>query len=122
MVTVSETYDDDNVFAKILRKEIPADVVYEDDRCLAFRDAAPQAPTHVLVIPKEPIAKLADAGPEDAAVLGHCLWAAAEVARQLKIGDDGFRVVINSGAQANQTVFHLHMHLLSGRDFRWPPG
>ncbi len=119
---MSESYDDDNVFAKILRKEIPADVIFEDEWCLAFRDRSPQAPTHFLVIPKKPIAKLADAGPEDAKVLGHLLCTASAVARQEGVAEDGFRVVINSGARANQTVFHLHLHVLAGRDMTWPPG
>lgn len=115
-------YDDDNVFAKILRKEIPAKVVFEDDRCLAFRDLNPQAPVHVLVIPKHPIARVGDARPEDAPVLGHLLWAAGEVARREKLTDKGFRLVVNHGAGAGQTVFHLHVHVLGGRPFAWPPG
>lgn len=113
-------YDTNNVFARILRKEIPCQVVYEDDRCLAFRDAAPQAPTHLLVIPKEPIARVADATAAQRDVLGHLLWACGEVARRL--GLDDFRVVVNNGAGAQQTVFHLHLHLLAGRPFAWPPG
>ena len=119
---MSESYDNDNIFAKILRKEIPADVVHEDDDCLAFRDVAPQAPVHILVIPKRPIAKLSDATAEDRAVLGHLLWVAGEVARKEGFAEDGFRTIINNGAKANQTVFHLHVHVLGGRDFRWPPG
>jgi histidine triad (HIT) family protein len=106
----------------MLRKEIPADVVYEDDDCLAFRDIAPQAPTHVLVIPKEPLATLADAADEDRRLLGHLLWVAAEIARKEGLDEDGFRVVVNNGKRANQSVFHLHLHVLGGRDFRWPPG
>jgi histidine triad (HIT) family protein len=116
------SYDEQNVFAKILRKEIPAKLVHEDEYCLAFRDAAPQAPTHFLVIPKQPVAMLADAGAEDRAMLGHLLWTAAEVARKLGVADDGFRVVINNGVRANQSVFHLHLHVLAGRDMKWPPG
>ena len=119
---LTDGYDDNNLFARILRKEIPADVVYEDDQCLAFRDIAPQAPIHILLIPKQPIARLADGSPEDRAILGHLLWAAGEVARAEGVDQDGFRVVINNGEQANQTVFHLHVHLLAGRGFRWPPG
>ncbi|MEZ5964637.1 MAG: histidine triad nucleotide-binding protein [Planctomycetota bacterium] len=115
-------YDTNNVFARILRKEIPCQVVFEDDRCLAFRDAAPQAPTHVLVIPKEPIATLADATPVQRDLLGHLLWVCGEVARRLGIADDGFRVVVNNGLGAQQTVFHLHLHILAGRPFAWPPG
>ena len=119
---MSDSYDDDNVFAKMLRKEIPTDVVYEDDACLAFRDISPQAPTHILVIHKTPIAKLADTGQDDRGVLGHLLWAAGEVARREGLAEDGFRIVINNGARANQTVFHLHVHVMGGRDFMWPPG
>lgn len=116
------TYDRDNLFARIVRREIPADVVYEDDDCLAFRDIKPQAPTHVLVIPKCDLARLGDARRDHRAVLGHLLWAAGEVARREGLAEDGFRVVINNGARAQQTVFHLHVHVLGGRDFHWPPG
>ena len=115
-------YDTNNVFARMLRKEIPCQVVFEDDRCLAFRDIAPQAPTHVLVVPKTPIAKLADASLAQRELLGHLLWACGEVARLLGIADDGFRVVVNNGTGAQQTVFHLHLHLLAGRPLTWPPG
>lgn len=115
-------YDDQNVFAKILRREIPADIVFEDDRCLAFRDVAPQAPVHVLVIPKAAIPRLGDAAPEHREVLGHLLWAAGEVARLEGLTEDGFRVAINHGAGAGQTVFHLHLHVLGGRSLAWPPG
>ena len=116
------SYDDQNIFAKILRGEIPADVVYEDDRCVAFRDVAPQAPTHVLVIPREPIVKLGDAREEHRELLGHLMWAAAEVARREGLEDGGFRTVVNSGEGAGQAVFHLHVHVLGGRNFSWPPG
>lgn len=116
------TYDSQNVFARILRREIPAKVVFEDDRCMAFHDVAPQAPTHVLVIPKAPIAKLADANADQRELLGHLLWATGEVARRLGLTDDGFRVVVNNGLGAQQTVFHLHLHVLAGRAFTWPPG
>ena len=115
-------YDANNIFAKILRGEIPADVLHEDDRCLAFRDVQPQAPVHFLVIPKVPISKLADSGPDDAPVLGHLLATAAAVARNEGLGEGGYRVVINSGAGAGQTVFHLHVHVLGGRSLAWPPG
>ena len=115
-------YDDNNIFAKILRGEIPSDLVYEDDQCLAFRDITPQAPAHILVIPKAQVAMLADAGEGDKAMLGHLLWVTGEIARQEGFDQDGFRVVINNGARANQTVFHLHVHVLAGRDMSWPPG
>ncbi len=116
------SYDDDNVFARILRREIPAQILHEDHLCLAFRDAAPRAPVHFLVVPKRPIARLADVGAEDKAVLGHLLVVAAEVARALGVAHGGFRTVINSGAAAGQTVFHLHVHVLAGRELGWPPG
>jgi len=110
----------DTIFGRILRGEIPCDAVYSDDRCLAFRDVAPQAPVHLLVIPREPIAQLAEAGPEHEALLGHLLLVAARAARQE--GLSGFRTVINSGAEAGQAVFHLHVHVIGGRPLDWPPG
>lgn len=109
------------LFGKIIRREIPADIVYEDDLCLAFRDINPQAPTHVLLIPKKEIDKLSSARGEDQALLGHLLLAAGKVAKQLGV-DDAFRLVVNNGAQAGQSVFHLHLHILGGRALRWPPG
>jgi histidine triad (HIT) family protein len=109
------------IFGKIVRREIPADVVYEDEHCLAFRDINPQAPTHVLLIPRKEIARLSDASPEDQMLLGHMMLAACRVARQLGVGD-AFRLVINNGAEAGQSVFHLHLHILAGRKLRWPPG
>jgi histidine triad (HIT) family protein len=110
----------DTIFGRILRGEIPCDQVYADERCLAFRDVVPQAPVHVLVIPREPIARLDEAGEEHAALLGHLLLVAARVARQE--GLQGFRTVINSGVEAGQTVFHLHVHVIGGRPLAWPPG
>ncbi len=110
----------DTIFARILRGEIPCDEVYSDDRCLAFRDVAPQAPVHLLVIPRQPLVSLAEAGDDDAALLGHLLLVAARVAKQEGLA--GFRTVINSGAEAGQTVFHLHVHVLGGRPLAWPPG
>ncbi|HEB52553.1 MAG TPA: histidine triad nucleotide-binding protein [bacterium] len=110
------------MFARVLRGEIPAKVLHEDEHCLAFHDVAPQAPTHFLVIPKREIASLSDATSEDAALLGHLLVTAAKVARDLGLEEGGFRVVINNGAGAGQTVFHLHVHVLAGREFAWPPG
>lgn len=111
----------DTIFGKIIRREIPADIVYEDDHCLAFRDVNPQAPTHVLLIPKKEIARLADAGAEDEALLGHLMLAAGKVASALGVAD-AFRLVINNGADAGQSVFHLHLHIIAGRRFAWPPG
>ncbi|HYH43530.1 MAG TPA: histidine triad nucleotide-binding protein [Burkholderiales bacterium] len=109
------------LFGKIIDREIPADIVYEDEHCLAFRDIDPQAPTHVLLVPKKEIARLADATAEDHAMLGHMMVAAGTIARQLGV-DEAFRVVINNGAGAGQSVFHLHMHILAGRRMKWPPG
>lgn len=111
----------ETIFAKIIRKEIPADIVFEDDLCLAFKDVNPQAPTHVLIIPKKPIPKLAEASDEDQALLGHLLLKTREIAASLGLGD-AYRIAINNGEQAGQTVFHLHLHLLAGRPFSWPPG
>lgn len=110
----------DTLFGKIARGEIPAEVVYEDDRAVAFRDIAPQAPTHILVIPRKPIPRLSASGPEDTELLGHLLGVARRVAGQEGLAD--FRLVVNDGAGAGQTVFHLHVHLLGGRPFAWPPG
>jgi histidine triad (HIT) family protein len=109
------------IFSKVIRREIPADIVYEDELCLAFRDINPQAPTHVLLIPKKEIDSLTSADGADQALLGHLMLAAAKVARQLGVGD-AFRLVVNNGAEAGQSVFHLHLHILAGRTLRWPPG
>ena len=109
------------LFGKIIRREIPANIVYEDDLCLAFRDINPQAPTHVLLVPKKEIGMLSSATAEDQALLGHMMLAAGKVARQLGAGDT-FRLVVNNGEQAGQSVFHLHLHILAGRRMRWPPG
>ena len=107
------------IFGKIIRREIPADFVYEDDLCVAFRDINPLARVHVLVVPKKPVVNIADAEQGDAALLGHLLWVCGEVARQEGIGD-AFRVMSNSGAGAGQTVFHLHLHVLGGGPLPWP--
>jgi histidine triad (HIT) family protein len=109
------------IFKRILDKEIPADVVYEDDRCVAFRDINPQAPTHVLIIPKSEIASLADAQDSDAPLLGHMLIVASKLAAMFNL-DSGYRAVINCGRDGGQTVDHLHVHLLGGRAMKWPPG
>jgi len=111
----------ETIFSKIINREISADIVYEDDRCLAFRDINPQAPVHILVIPKQPIPRLADEPESDEPLLGHLLLAARRIAKQEGI-DDAFRLVINNGEQAGQSVFHLHLHILAGRVFSWPPG
>ena len=111
----------DTLFSKIIKREIPADIVYEDDHCLAFRDINPQAPMHILIIPKQPIPKIVDAVEDDKAVLGHLLLKAGEIAQSEGYGES-FRLVVNNGAGAGQTVFHLHVHILGGRGFSWPPG
>ena len=112
----------DTLFAKIIRREIPADIVYEDDQVLAFRDVTPQAPVHVLIVPKRPVANLLDAQPGDTLLLGELLAAAVHVARTLDLDETGFRVVVNAGADGGQSVDHLHLHLLGGRPLQWPPG
>jgi histidine triad (HIT) family protein len=109
------------IFKRIIDREIPADIVYEDDRSLAFRDIKPEAPTHVLIIPKQEIPSLAAATEADAALLGHLLVVARRLADQLALGG-GFRVVINAGPDAGQSVDHVHLHLLGGRRLAWPPG
>ena len=109
------------LFQKIIDKEIPADIIYEDDISLVFKDINPQAPIHLLIIPKKQIVKVSDASKEDKDLLGHLMWVAGEVARQLGV-EDSFRLVVNNGAKAGQSVFHVHIHLLSGRPFTWPPG
>jgi histidine triad (HIT) family protein len=109
------------IFTKIINREIPADIVYEDDQCLAFRDIHAQAPTHVLVIPKREIPSLADATDGDAALLGHLLIAARTVAKQLGLAN-GYRTVLNCGPDGGQSVDHLHVHVLGGRRLGWPPG
>jgi histidine triad (HIT) family protein len=112
----------DTIFSKIIRREIPADIVYETDRLLAFRDLNPQAPVHVLFIPKQPLATLNEASTADAELLGLLLLAAADYARREGFSEQGYRTVINCNADGGQTVFHLHLHLLAGRRMHWPPG
>ncbi|KAA3611661.1 MAG: histidine triad nucleotide-binding protein [Planctomycetota bacterium] len=111
----------ETIFSKIIAREIPADIVFEDETCLAFRDIQPQAPSHLLVIPKKPIVSLADADDQDEALLGHLLRVCAKVAEQEGL-QDGYRVVTNIGKQGGQLVLHLHLHVLGGRQMNWPPG
>jgi histidine triad (HIT) family protein len=113
-------YDPSNVFARILRREIPAQLLHEDEHCVAFHDVAPQAPLHVLVIPRKARAGLGDAGADDAALLGHLLLVGRAVAERL--GYLSARYVVNHGAPSGQSVFHLHVHVLAGRPLAWPPG
>ena len=114
------SYDPSNVFARILRREIPTQLLHEDEHCVAFRDIAPQAPLHYLVVPKRALRSLGDAGVGDAALLGHLLLTGQALAK--KAGHAEARFVINNGASAGQSVFHLHVHVLAGRPLAWPPG
>ena len=111
----------ETIFQKIIDKELPADIVYEDDSCLAFKDINPVAPIHILVIPKKRIEKISDSNTEDRELLGHLFLVAGKIARDLGI-EEAFRLVVNNGAGAQQTVFHLHIHLIAGKEFNWPPG
>ena len=115
---MSET---ETIFSKIIRKEIPADIVYEDDLALAFRDVSPQAPVHILVIPKKPIVNLATASEDDRDLLGHLLVVLKQIAVQEGLSN-GYRVVLNTGEEGGQSVYHMHFHLLGGRSMTWPPG
>ncbi len=110
------------LFQKIADREIPARIIYEDDQVLAFHDVNPQAPVHVLIIPRKPIARIAQAAAEDQSLLGHLLLKAAEVASRLGLGDSGYRLVINNGRDGGETVPHLHCHILGRRPLSWPPG
>jgi histidine triad (HIT) family protein len=112
----------DNIFAKIIRKEIPAKIVYEDDRALAFRDIDAKAPVHILIVPKKDIPRVSEATTADEPLLGHLLTVGAEIARKEGIDGTGYRLVINKGADAGESVPHLHVHLLGGRAMKWPPG
>ena len=109
------------IFQKIIDREIPADIVYEDDRCLAFRDINPGAPTHVLVIPKKAIDRIENMAEEDEALVGHLVYVATTIAKKEGL-ESGYRLVMNNGADAGQSVFHIHLHLLGGRQLAWPPG
>jgi histidine triad (HIT) family protein len=110
------------LFCKIIAKEIPAQIVFENDHVLAFKDIHPAAPTHALVIPKKHIVGIRDAKPEDAALLGELMLAGRHVAEDLGVGESGYRLVVNQGGDAGQSVFHMHLHVLGGRPMAWPPG
>jgi len=112
----------DCLFCKIVNREIPADIVFENDHVLAFNDINPQAPTHVLIIPKQHISTINDIQPEQAEVVGNLYLAAKEIAKQKGFAEEGYRVVMNCNEAAGQTVFHIHLHLLAQRSFTWPPG
>ncbi len=109
------------LFEKIIARQIPADIIFEDDQCLAFRDISPQAPVHILVVPKKPIPRVGAASIEDRALLGHLLFTAAGIARAESLAE-GYRIVINNGPYGGETVPHFHIHLLGGRPLQWPPG
>nr|XP_046241361.1 histidine triad nucleotide-binding protein 2, mitochondrial isoform X1 [Scatophagus argus]XP_046241362.1 histidine triad nucleotide-binding protein 2, mitochondrial isoform X1 [Scatophagus argus] len=109
------------IFSKVIDKSIPADIIYEDEKCLAFRDITPQAPVHFLVIPRVPIPRISEAKDDDAQLLGHLLVVAKNVAKQESL-NEGYRVVINDGKHGSQSVYHLHIHVLGGRQMMWPPG
>lgn len=111
----------ETIFSKIIRREIPADIVYEDDLVLAFKDITPQAPIHILLIPKKAIANISQAESNDHALMGHLLLIVKKITEQLNI-TNGYRVVINTGEDGGQTVDHLHLHILAGRHLDWPPG
>lgn len=113
--------EQETLFTKIINREIPADIIYEDDLCLAFKDINPQAPLHALLIPKQPISKLSACNQQQQSLLGHLMLTAPLIAEQQGY-PDAFRAVINSGEAAGQTVFHLHIHILAGRELFWPPG
>lgn len=108
------------IFQKIIDREIPASIVFENERVLAFRDIQPQAPTHILIIPKQPLVNIADMNEDDIALVGEVFWCAKTIAKDLGLSD--YRLVTNNGSGAGQSVFHLHVHLLAGRAFDWPPG
>lgn len=112
---------EETIFSKILEKKIPSSIVYEDEFCAAFKDLNPQAPVHVLLVPRKALPRLNDSDESDVQLLGHLLVTAPRIAEKLGIGSD-FRIVINNGEKAGQTVFHLHLHILGGRQMEWPPG
>ncbi len=110
------------IFKKIIDKEIPADIVYEDERCLAFRDIDPKAPVHILIIPKKEIPSMAEVSESDKELLGHLLLTASQIAKDLGISESGYRLAINTNNEGGQEVYHLHIHLMGGRQMTWPPG
>ncbi|MEN9974339.1 MAG: hypothetical protein RLZZ282_345 [Verrucomicrobiota bacterium] len=111
-----------SLFEKIYDHEIPASIVYQDERCVAFHDISPQAPLHVLIVPRKPLPRVGEADIDDASLLGHLLLTAAEIARRLGVAHSGYRLVINNGPDGGEAVPHLHVHLLGGRPLAWPPG
>ena len=111
----------DSIFTKIKNKEIPGNVIYEDDKCFALEDINPQAPVHILIIPHKEIAKISDSNPEDKELLGHLLLVSKTIAQKYEL-ESNYRLIINNGAGAGQSVFHIHVHLMGGRSLDWPPG
>ena len=111
----------ETIFTKILNREIPADIVHEDDQSLAFKDINPQAPVHILVIPKKPIPTINDLTPDDEALVGHLYTVAAKIAREQGIAEDGYRTVMNCNEHGGQSVYHIHLHILGGKRLGWPP-
>ncbi|XP_034408110.1 histidine triad nucleotide-binding protein 1 [Cyclopterus lumpus] len=111
----------DTIFGKIIRKEIPVELLYEDDKCVAFPDITPQAPTHILVVPKKPIVQLSKAEESDAELLGHMMLVAKKCAQDAGLSN-GYRIVVNDGPDGGQSVYHIHIHILGGRVMKWPPG
>ena len=111
----------DSIFTKIKNKEIPGNVIFEDDKCFALEDINPQAPVHILIIPHKEIAKISDSTPEDKELLGHLLLVSKTIAQKYKL-ENNYRLIINNGAGAGQSVFHIHVHLMGGRSLDWPPG
>ncbi|MFD2231664.1 histidine triad nucleotide-binding protein [Alkalimarinus sediminis] len=111
----------DTIFTKIINREIPADIVYEDELCLAFKDVNPQAPVHLLIIPKQPIATINDIEAPDRELVGHLFLTAGKIAKDMGFDEEGYRVVMNCNEAAGQTVFHIHLHLLAGKPLGWPP-
>lgn len=112
---------EDTIFTKIINREIPADIVYEDELALAFKDINPQAPTHLLIIPKQPIATVNDIEPKQKELVGHLYWVAGQIAKDNGFAEDGYRTVMNCNEHGGQTVYHIHVHLLAGKPLGWPP-
>ena len=113
---------EETVFSKIIDKKIPAEIIYEDEEVVAFKDINPQAPVHVLIVPRKPIPKLTDADDSDTAILGKMVMIARQIAKDFKLDQEGFRLLLNEGKNGGQTIYHLHFHLLGGRRLMWPPG
>ncbi len=111
----------ETLFTKIINREIPADIVYEDEQCLAFKDIQPQAPTHLLIIPKKPIVTINDMEASDKELIGHLFWVAKQMASEMGFASDGYRAVMNCNEHGGQSVYHIHLHLLAGKPLGWPP-